>query len=72
MKDGELCRLPPGQKHAEEQLQHHQLFEADAPFQNAELGTGIFRQWPFLQLLLGLRQVKRQFAHLDIGGERTG
>ena len=64
--------MSPRNKHPDEHLQHHQLFQADTPFHDAKAAAAILRERTFLQLLLGFRQVERQFAHFDKSGERTG
>ena len=64
--------MSPRQKHADEHLQHHQLLKADAPFQHRKAATAVFGQRPFLQLLLRFRQIERQLAHFDKGGEGAG
>ncbi|VTP76153.1 Uncharacterised protein [Leclercia adecarboxylata] len=45
---GEVRHLPPGDKHPDEHLQHHQLFQADAPLEQRKTRAAVFRQRAFL------------------------
>ncbi|SGC61499.1 Uncharacterised protein [Mycobacterium tuberculosis] len=60
------------EENREKQDCHNHLFQTDPPFHQRQTGTGVLGQRPFLQFLLGFRDVERDFAHFDKGRETTG